>query len=487
MTFSLYQFDQQARYRAYADWSPSYLAELNALADQSPWRNQFHIEPKTGLLNDPNGFSYFNGQWHLFYQYYPFGPVHGLKSWNHLVSEDLIHWQALGLGLEADSALDSHGAYSGTAIADGDVLRLFYTGNVRDEDWTRIPLQNTVTMDSDNQLASEKMTIIPPLDLATDHFRDPMYFSQNGESWIVIGGQRKSDLKAALYLYKATDNDLTKWTFHSELTVPQADTAYMFECPNINFVDGKAFVTFCPQGISSDQLDSKNIYPNAYFIADAFTEDGTLTGAGTLQNLDYGFDAYASQLINSPDGRVLGVSWLGLPEVDYPSDDYGYQGALSLVKEYRIQNDQLFQYPVAETLQLRGEEQTFGTQIDLGHNHYEYAFTVDANQTAEIALFANVDKSKAVTLSIDTKNGTLILDRSNMGTTFATDFGTSRQLDLTPGEPVTVNIFADSSVLEIFVNHGAYVLSSRIFPGDKDQTNIIASGTRQNQVWPLSM
>jgi beta-fructofuranosidase len=487
MTFSLYQFDQQARYRAYSDWSPNYIAELNALADQSPWRNHFHIEPKTGLLNDPNGFSYFNGQWHLFYQYYPFGPVHGLKSWNHLVSSDLIHWEELGLGLQADNSVDSHGAYSGTAIADGDVLRLFYTGNVRDENWTRIPLQNTVTIDKSNQLSSDKKTIIPPLDLATDHFRDPMYFTQNDTSWLVIGGQRKSDLKATLYLYQATSEDLTQWAFHSELAIPQADTAYMFECPNINFVEDKVLVTFCPQGISPEQLHNQNIYPNAYLIADRFTADGHLEGAGQLVNLDFGFDAYATQLINSPDGRVLGVSWLGLPEIDYPTDDYGYQGALSLVKEYRIQNNQLTQYPVVETLQLRGNEQTFDTQMNLGHNHFEYAFTVDANQTAEIALFANNDKSKAVVLSIDTKNGTLILDRSHMGTTFATAFGTKRQVALTPAEPVTVNIFADSSVLEIFINHGAYVLSSRIFTEDTDQTNIIASGTLHNQIWPLTM
>jgi len=80
------------RYRPYDQWPTEQLTTLRQQIAQSHWRFGYHIQPTTGLLNDPNGFSYFNGQWHLFYQAFPSGPVHGLKSWEHLVSDDLMHW-----------------------------------------------------------------------------------------------------------------------------------------------------------------------------------------------------------------------------------------------------------------------------------------------------------------------------------------------------------------------------------------------------------
>lgn len=485
MSFKLHSFNKADRYRNYADWPEDYVTALNELADQSPWRNHFHLEPKTGLINDPNGFSYINGEWQLFYQYYPFGPIHGLKSWYRVTSKDLIHWEEKGLGLLPDSALDAHGAYSGSATADGDKLRLFYTGNVRDENWVRHPKQNTVTFDPETGALGQKELIIDEIDQATDHFRDPMYFTAHGQSWLVIGGQRKSDERGTLYLYQANPENLDQWTYHSELPIPQADSAYMFECPNINQVDGKVFVTFCPQGIDKDQLTYQNIYPNVYLVADAFTAAGKLENPGQLENLDYGFDVYASQLINAPDGRVLGVSWLGLPEIDYPTDQYGYQGALSLIKEFRIQDGHLYQYPVAETLALRQAPQALFDHIEMDQNNYEYAFEVAANKQATIQLYADADKKHFVTLSIDTIDGKIKLDRSEMGTIFAEDFGTSRTLDLAGQEKVTVNVFADTSVLEIFVNDGAYVMSSRIFTPSNQHTHIFAEGTDNNLVYPL--
>ena len=73
-----------------------------------------------GLLNDPNGFSYFDGKWILFYQNFPFGAAHGLKSWMQLESDDLVHFTETGVKVLPDTPLDSHGAYSGSAMQFGD-------------------------------------------------------------------------------------------------------------------------------------------------------------------------------------------------------------------------------------------------------------------------------------------------------------------------------------------------------------------------------
>ena len=81
---------RKIRYRAYADWSKEERETINKNVKQSPWHASYHIEPKTGLLNDPNGFSFFNGKYTLFYQNWPFGAAHGLKEWVHTESDDFV-------------------------------------------------------------------------------------------------------------------------------------------------------------------------------------------------------------------------------------------------------------------------------------------------------------------------------------------------------------------------------------------------------------
>ncbi len=128
------------RYKRYADIPSDVRRQAQALSAKSPWRQQYHIEPKTGFLNDPNGLSYFNGQYHLCYQWSPLRYCEGewYQGWFHLVSEDLVHWSPLGPLLEPETAYDSHGPYSGSAISVGDELLFFipvtlamHAGNVR--------------------------------------------------------------------------------------------------------------------------------------------------------------------------------------------------------------------------------------------------------------------------------------------------------------------------------------------------------------------
>ena len=145
------KWSTELRYQPYHEWPTDYLEKLKQTTNDSTWRLAFHIQPVTGLLNDPNGFSYFNGKWHVFYQSYPLGPVHGIKSWYHLTSENLVDWQDEGLAILPDSPYDSHGVYSGSALAVGDRLFLAYTGNVRDQDWQRRSFQLGAWVDNKNQ------------------------------------------------------------------------------------------------------------------------------------------------------------------------------------------------------------------------------------------------------------------------------------------------------------------------------------------------
>lgn len=466
-------FTTEERYRAYADWTPEYIEHIKQNTENSPWRTNFHIESPHGLLNDPNGFSYFNGKWNLFYQYFPFGASHGLKSWVHTESTDLVHFEKTGIMIYPDTPLDSHGAYSGSAIEFDGKLFLFYTGNVRDESWIRHPYQIGAIMDKNGTIEKINKVLIEQPEDTTDHFRDPQIFNYKGQYYAIVGGQNL-EKKGIVKLYKAENNDYLNWSFVGDLDFENDMTAYMMECPNIAFIDQQPILLYCPQGLDKSVLDYGNIYPNMYKIGQQFDpETATIVEPSELLNLDYGFECYATQAFNAPDGRALAISWLALPDVAYPTDNYDYQGCLSLVKELTIKDGKLYQYPVEAITSLRQSSQPFTSQTET-NNVYELELNFEANHKHEIVLFAN-EAGKGLVLTVDTRSGQILLDRSNCGQPFALEFGTVRSCSVEPGT-ITANIFIDTSVFEIFINKGEKVFSGRVFP-DRQQNGItIISG-----------
>lgn len=100
---------------------------------RDPYRLHFHIMPLVGLLNDPNGFVFYKGQYHMFYQWNPFQTEHGAKFWGHAVSDDLVHWEEAPIALAPDQWYDKNGCYSGSAVVFQEKLYVFYTGNVKNE------------------------------------------------------------------------------------------------------------------------------------------------------------------------------------------------------------------------------------------------------------------------------------------------------------------------------------------------------------------
>lgn len=114
----------------------------------------------------------------------------------------------------------------------------------------------------------------------------------------------------------------------------------MMECPNLVFIDETPILLYCPQGLSKKVAPYDNIFPNMYKIGQSFDiAETAIVDPSPPQNLDYGFDCYATQAFNAPDGRVLAVSWLGLPDIAYPSDRFDHQGILSLVKELTLKKE----------------------------------------------------------------------------------------------------------------------------------------------------
>ena len=207
--------------------------EVDKMVKNSPFRQKFHIEAPSGYLNDPNGFSFFNGECNLFYQWTPYmysSENVWYQGWYHLKGTDFLTWEKLIAGIEADEKFATHGAYSGSAIADDDKLTIFYTGNTRNEDWQRIPYQVIATMDKNNIITKrENPEITGTLDGYTDHFRDPKIWKNfDGEYYAIRGIQRKNLTGTAVI---AHSKDTYNWQILGEIDTNLKNFGYMCECP----------------------------------------------------------------------------------------------------------------------------------------------------------------------------------------------------------------------------------------------------------------
>ena len=406
-----------------------------------------------------------------------------LSIWSCSWVDDLVTFKETGVKVLPDTTLDSHGAYSGSAMQFGNELFLFYTGNVRDEHWIRHTYQLGALMDKDGHIEKLGKDLIPKPSDATGHFRDPQIFRYKDNYYAIIGGQNL-DKKGFIRLYRAVNNDYTNWEEIGDLDFDNDNTAYMIECPNLVFVNEKPVLIYCPQGLDKKVFQYDNIYPNLYKIGEEFDpKNATITSASSLHQLDYGFDVYATQAFNAPDGRALCISWLGLPDVSYPSDIYEHQGILSLVKELSIRDGKLYQTPVKGIEKLRQSSLPFNKYIKNTSNCYELNLNLEGDNIHELVLFSDKD-GNGLSLTFNLVDGEIRVDRSNVGESFATEYSTIRKAPITPAD-TKARIFVDNSAFEIFINDGEMVFSGRVFPRE-DQTRIsILQGDPTGVYYPL--
>ena len=90
-------------------------------------KNELHLKAPGNWINDPNGFIYYKGKYHLFYQHFPYAPVWGTMHWGHAVSDDLIHWEHQAVALFPTKEYDQNGVFSGSALEVDGKLYLYYS------------------------------------------------------------------------------------------------------------------------------------------------------------------------------------------------------------------------------------------------------------------------------------------------------------------------------------------------------------------------
>lgn len=485
------EWTREQRYRKYKDWDAQTLLDLQAQAATSPYQMHYHIHPLSGLLNDPNGFSYYNGEYHLFCQSYPFGPVHGVKSWIHFASPDLVHWHYLGPAIDPDSDLDNAGAYSGSAMEHNGKLLLMYTGNHRDEDWTRIPYQVIAEMDENNHITKpDKAAILPP-DHVSEHFRDPQLFKHNGKYYVLLGAQDAKTKSGHIDIYES--DDLETWHENGYLDLGKDEMGYMIECPNLVFVDNYPVLIFCPQGLDKSIADYQNIYPNVYWIG----KDINLSKAQftPLQdhpaNLDDGFDVYATQAFNAPDGNAYAISWVGLPDCTYPTDKENWANCYSQVKRLEIKDGVLYQHPVDAIKNLRHNEKQLNDEKIISQKagkQYELKLHLAAGQVGKLHLASNEDLSASLVVDFNTaQDAKLTIDRASSGPAVNPDYGATRTIELNANQDLDLDIFVDGSLCEIFINDGRHVATLRFFAPSSNQKIAFDKDTKYTgRLWSMN-
>ena len=447
----------------------------------------YHIHPVTGLLNDPNGFVHHEGVWHLFYQWCPWGAVHGLKYWYHVTSKDLVSWKNLGVCIRPDRIYDNKGAYSGSALPTADALYLYYTGNHRDEDWTRKPYTCLVELMDDGRAEKLPEPLFGPHPGYTEHQRDPKIIFNEEDSlyYLIIGAQNRS-LHGCVLVYSSQSPD-QDWTFAGELKV-QGFEAFgdMWECPSIEKINGRDVLIFCPQHLTLPGRGGA-IHHSGYLIGTMDFRTLTFTPDGSFHVLDFGFDSYAAECaattIQNKESAVL-VAWMGYPDSAYPTDEENWQGCLTLPRELTVRNRRLIQKPLPALKTLRDQE------LDLSSGIMPRTAELEINVGGwdfECRLFGRSDHHGSVCggllISYHDSTGEITIDRSGLKTQFEEYMGGTRTRPLEDGLH-HLRIFIDRSSVEIFVNDGDAVFTTRVFPTPEE--NLITwSGEASLRGWTI--
>lgn len=473
------EWTREERYRVLR--SADEIIDLHNSYQSSVYRQKFHVQPVTGLSSDPNGFVYHDGLWHLYYQWCPWGAVHGLKYWYHVTSEDLVHWKNAGIGLKPDTIYDNRGTHSGSAFSHGDDLYLFYTGNHRDDDWTRTPYTCAAKLGENGKPIKLERPLFGPRRGYTEHQRDPkiVWVDEKKKYYIFIGAQ-DNDLKGRALIYES-DDLVSGWLFAGELKVPgYEDFGGMWECPCIVRISGKDVLIFSPQYTTLPGRGASTNH-NIYLVGKMDYDSLTFTPEGDYQFLDFGFDFYAAQFaanVTDPDKAIL-IGWIGLPDNHYPTEEEDWEGSMSIVRELTLKDGRLVQKPAAAFDSLREWE-------IVTHNKLPDFCEMDVKPSEgsmDLHLFTKEDGSGGFHINYNHLDRKITVDKRNMTKRYNEAVGEVLEVPLTR-DLESIRIIIDRCSVEIFFNDGEETFTSHVYPTAEEHFFTISNDSAV-RVWTL--
>ena len=434
------------------------------------WYPVYHIAAPAGWVNDPNGFCYFGGQYHFFYQHYPYGVEWGPMHWGHVVSRDLVNWEHLPIALAPDQEYDKDGVFSGCGIVKDDKLYLLYTGHANLPEGGRLQRQClAVSEDGVNFEKSAKNPIIvapQAVDMSTEDFRDPKVWKHGGKYYMVLGSKTADGSRGELLLYESAD--LENWQFKNVPTQSVGNQGNMWECPNYARIGNQDVLIMSPMGINPEGNKFLNNVDVIYSVGKLNYKTGIFTH-GDFELLDSGFEFYAPQLIQN-DGRTIFIGWLEMWGAPQPEKADGWAGQMTIPRELQIKNGKVYSVPIKELESLRRDEKVF-ENVTL-----DKPTKLDGVEGAvgELLVTAYAAKSKKFSINLrgtiklfyDAETNIFKLIRDAAG-----DEGLAgeREVEISPCDKLKLRVYLDKSSVEVFINDGEAVLSARIYPDESAQ------------------
>lgn len=488
-------------------WKHIELADTFDTANREKFRPIYHHTPAYGWMNDANGLVYKDGEYHLYFQYNPYGSKWGNMHWGHSVSKDLVHWTHEQPAIARDTM--GH-IFSGSCVVDHnntagfgkDAIIAFYTSH-KGLPGNHQRQQQCIAYSLDNGRTYTKYEgnpVVTPFD-GLENFRDPKVFWYAPQNkWVMIVSADKN-----MRFYES--KDLKKWNYMSEWGAGYGPQPNQFECPDFfeMAVDGNAqhkkwvmIVNINPGFVYGG---SGTMYFVGQFDGHKFTCD---TAPNDVKWLDWGKDHYATVTYSNTPGRIIAMPWMSNWQYANltPTQQFRSQNALPReLKLYTADNGELLvsAAPVKETEALRNKATDLGSfegekqaKID-NEGAFELDFDLQAGTADKCGVEIANAKGEKVSIYYDVKAQHFVMDRAESG---ITEFGNKvepHQLDnaqsLKRYKEVTVNyhnafalgtwapvpikadahhvqIFVDKSSVELFVDGGRIAMTNLVFPNE---------------------
>ncbi len=444
-------------------------------------RPEFHLSARVGWMNDPNGFSFYNGQYHMFYQYHPYDNIWGPMHWGHAVSSDLLRWEFLPAALAPDEPYDRDGCFSGSAVTlpDGRQL-LMYTGVIKERlkngGVSEVQTQCLALGDGTDYEKYEKNPVLDEKDLPEGasryDFRDPKMWRREDGTYYCIAGNRAADGSGQVLLFTSPDG--FKWQYRKVLAANNNRFGKMWECPDFFELDGKWVLIASPMDMLPSGFEYHNGNGTLCLIGD-FDEKTENFSEEHNQAVDYGIDFYAPQTILAPDGRRIMIGWMqNWDTCNFRTQNISWFGQMSLPRELSIQNGRLYQNPVRELEKLRQNkvscqdvlvsdtvrlEGIKGRKVDM-------ELTIrpcdgEAMYQKFAVRFAQNEKYQT-SLSFRPRESILKIDRKFSGSRRAIIHQRRSRVNSKNGE-LKLRIILDRFSVEAFVNDGEQVMTAIIY------------------------
>lgn len=452
---------------------------------ENTYRPAYHYTPEKNWVNDPNGLVYLDGEYHLFYQYNPFGDTWGHMSWGHAVSKDLTTWEELPLALPEYTNADSTETmiFSGSAVVDSlntsgffepgfsKGLVAIYTSHVHDgKDGLR--QHQSLAYSSDKGRTWTYYDKNPVLDINMKDFRDPSVFWHEGK-WKLIA------VKPQEYIAQIYESaNLKDWKLLSEFG-KMGDTAKIWECPSLFSVpvensDQKKWVMMISSAAEDTEFTGMQ-----YFVGDFDGKRFTPQKQDGVFRVDEGKDFYAAIPFNhlpASQNKPVIIGWANnwMYANQIPAE--GSRGMFSMPRKLSLHNDngvyKLTQTPVfpesitTQTLSLNAADLSAGKTLDMESNSYRLTLTIDLANTKGFSVDLLQNEAESSVLSYDIDSKILSFDRTKSGNVaFHEKFASVDAMTVAPkNNLLALDIFVDNSIVEIYANGGQQVMTQQVFP-----------------------